>query len=205
MIIFGTRGVTYAKGSGDFHCPSCGQGQYRHRRVRRFFTLYFIPLIPMDLAGEYVECVGCENTYDPEVLSYDPTAARARMEAEYHRAVRRVMALMLLADGVVDDEEIATIQQVYQQLAGAALSADEVQREIERAGAEGLGVTEALERFRGRLNDAGKEMVVRAAFLVAAADGEFAEEEQALLDEIAAALEMSPAHVRGVLAALSAG
>ena len=49
MIIFGTRGITYRMAAGRFACPSCGPGTgFTHRRVRRFFTLYFIPVIPLD-------------------------------------------------------------------------------------------------------------------------------------------------------------
>ncbi|MBA3819711.1 MAG: hypothetical protein H0X17_12515 [Deltaproteobacteria bacterium] len=40
LIIFGTRGVTYGSDGGQFFCPDCeGKEQYRHRKVRRFFTL----------------------------------------------------------------------------------------------------------------------------------------------------------------------
>lgn len=64
MIIFGTRGITTTPEKGDFHCPSCDATQkYGLKRVRRFFTLYFIPLIPLNKLGEYVECVTCKDTY----------------------------------------------------------------------------------------------------------------------------------------------
>ena len=50
MIIFGTRGVTWNGESGEFVCPGCGgtTQQYTRKTIRRFFTLYFIPLIPLD-------------------------------------------------------------------------------------------------------------------------------------------------------------
>jgi hypothetical protein len=69
LIIFGSRSVTGSKGTGSFHCPRCGPDQpYDHKRVRRFFTLYFIPLIPLGTIGEYIECGRCAGTYKPEVL-----------------------------------------------------------------------------------------------------------------------------------------
>ena len=43
MIIFGTRGVSSTTGSGRFYCPRCEQERpYHSKRMRRFFTLYFI-------------------------------------------------------------------------------------------------------------------------------------------------------------------
>lgn len=69
LIIFGRRTVTGSKGTGTFDCPQCGPAKpYNHRRQRRFFTLYFIPLIPLQTVGEYVECGGCKGTFKPEVL-----------------------------------------------------------------------------------------------------------------------------------------
>lgn len=69
LIIFGSRSVTGSKGTGSFDCPRCGtRRSYDHKRVRRFFTLYFIPLIPLRTIAEYIECDGCKGTYKPEVL-----------------------------------------------------------------------------------------------------------------------------------------
>jgi zinc-ribbon family len=69
LIIYGTRGIKYKHREGQFFCPACHEQQaYVHRRVRRFFTLYFIPLIPLTLAGEYIECQRCTGTFKLEVL-----------------------------------------------------------------------------------------------------------------------------------------
>ncbi len=69
FIIWGTRGVTTSKGSGRFVCPACGADRsYTLKQVRRFFTLYFIPLIPLGILGTYVECQTCGGTFKPTVL-----------------------------------------------------------------------------------------------------------------------------------------
>ena len=51
----------------------------------------------------------------------------------------------------------------------------------------------------GSLNDQGKELVVKAAFMVAAADGEFQDEEQELMKRIGKSLQMSSSHLNGVM------
>ncbi len=203
MIIFGTRGVTYNKEKGQFQCPECGPRRYAHKRVRRFFTLYFIPIVPLDLLGEYVECQACQGTYQPSVLSYDPGAEKQAFEAEFHRAIRRVMVAMMLADGVVDDDEIRAIRSVYEKMAGTTLSDADVQRDIQRVRNDRSDVEGVLAEFRGALNDAGKEMVIKAAYFVASADGDFSRDEQELLTRIANALEMSSAHAAGVIQEVS--
>ncbi|MEZ4363242.1 MAG: zinc-ribbon domain-containing protein [Kofleriaceae bacterium] len=69
LIIYGTKAVTGSKGQGLFQCPACqSQQPYVHKRTRRFFTLYFIPLIPFKTLLEYVECKSCSGTFKTSVL-----------------------------------------------------------------------------------------------------------------------------------------
>lgn len=200
MIIFGTRGVTYTKESGTFYCPHCGPDkQYTHKRVRRFFTLYFIPVIPLDLHGEYVECKSCRGTYRLEVLDMDLSAADAEFEAEFHKAIKWVMVDMMLADGVIDDDEVTMIRRIYSKLTDVEISEAHVRREITRAEEEQRDVVGTLRDIAGNLNDNGKEMVVKAAMMVAMADGEFQDEEKELMKDIGCALEMTGTQLKGVI------
>lgn len=205
LIIFGTRGVTSSVASGDFNCPSCETRRpYVHKRVRRFFTLYFIPLIPLDTIGEYVECQHCRDTYKPAVLEYDPVKSERSVEAEFHKAVKRVMVLMMLADGKIEDEEVETIRMIYGKLAKSELSKDDVDREVTASKADGRGLRQYLSSIVGTLNDSGKEVVVKAAYFVASADGNVSAEETNLLAELAGALEMSPSDFKTVIDQVSA-
>lgn len=204
MIIFGTRGVTTTADSGDFYCPQCqAQEGYRHRRVRRFFTLYFIPVIPLSVHSEYVECDQCKGTYRMEVLDIDPTAGAVQLEAEFARALKQVMVDMMLADGSVDDEELEVIRTIYGQLVGNEISEDAIRAEILEAESAQRDITETLADIAGHLNDNGKELVIKAAYMVAAADGVFEEEEKVMIGTIAKSLGMTSAHLQGVIASLS--
>ena len=203
VIIFGTRGVTYSADSGTFHCPQCAsQSGYRQRRVRRFFTLYFIPVIPLDKLGEYIECDNCAGTFTEGVLNYDPNAQDRMIEAAYHSACKRVMVLMMLADGIIDDDEIQAIQGIYEAIVGRPVSESEVREEIRQAQSDGLSVSEYTANLVGVLNTSGKEFIIKAAHGVAMADDIMAPEERMLMDEIADALELTKAHYRGLLAEL---
>lgn len=195
--------MTTTARSGVFHCPQCcGQSGYRHRRVRRFFTLYFIPLIPLDKLGEYVECDTCAGTFQEGVLSYDPQGEEKQIEAAYHAAVKRVMVLMLLADGIIDDDEIQAIMGIYESITKRPVSEQEVRGEIAQAQADGIEVAEYTANLVGVLNTKGKEFIIKAAYGVAMADGVMAPEERVLMDEIADALQLSRAHYRGLLVEL---
>ena len=59
LIIFGLRVYFRTVGQGTFHCQRCGGDRpYRLRSGRRWIHLFFIPLIPLGKAGEYVQCTG---------------------------------------------------------------------------------------------------------------------------------------------------
>jgi len=69
IIIFGSRGVERKIDTGYFHCPSCQcDSPYSRKKITRFFTLYFIPLIPLGSVGEFVRCDQCGSDYATDVL-----------------------------------------------------------------------------------------------------------------------------------------
>ncbi len=203
MIFFGSRGLTTTRAKGAFFCPGCGTEQsYRKKTVRRFVTFYFIPTIPLDKLGEYVECQSCQGTYKVEVLSCEPGAGKARIRAEFETAVRRIMVLMMMADETIEATEVAAILANYGRVTGREITEDDVWAEVRRARQEGGEVVSYAQRIAPHINEKGKELVMKAAILVMAADGTFHEEELELLRTLGAALDMTRAHVRGLLGGL---
>ena len=69
MIIFGTKYKHNKICEGDFFCPRCNmQRHYHHKKMQRYFSLYFIPIIPMGSKGEFIECQTCGTTFEMTVL-----------------------------------------------------------------------------------------------------------------------------------------
>ncbi|MCC6524243.1 MAG: hypothetical protein IT373_16410 [Polyangiaceae bacterium] len=69
LIIFGSKAVTSCVTTGEFDCPYChGRQPFKHMRVRKFFTLYWIPLIPLGVLTEYLQCQSCFGKYKPSLL-----------------------------------------------------------------------------------------------------------------------------------------
>lgn len=70
FIIQGSKGVTTHTGFGEFFCPVCQvRREYRRKKMRKFITLYFIPVIPSGKKTDYIQCGTCGNAFDPEVLN----------------------------------------------------------------------------------------------------------------------------------------
>src|SRR5260221_4177817 len=97
LIIFGLRVYYRTIGQGAFQCHRCGgDREYRHRAGRRWFTLFFIPVIPLTNVGEHVKCAVCGTRYRMGVLAL-PTAAQ--MQAALPAGMRAAATVVLRAGG----------------------------------------------------------------------------------------------------------
>ena len=201
MIIWGSRGITSSLAKGLFHCPKCDQQRsYDHKKVRRFFTLYFIPLIPLQDLGEYVECQTCKGTYKEDVLRYDPRAQEEAFRQAFDYAIQRTLVLVMLADGSAQAVELQALASLYRAYGGRALGPQEVQAMIAKATADTRSLAQHLGPLAAQLNPTGKERLLEAAVRMAAADGGLQPQELGALDEMAAALGVSSAHLKGIVA-----
>lgn len=169
MIIWGTRGLTSVLRSAEFHCPRCGTGRTGSlKQVRNFFTLYFIPVIPLNVAGKYVECASCGGTFSEEALSYDPEKERAAA----HAIMLRVMVMAALADGMVDAGERDEIKRQYQELAGLPIPAQTLDDEIKLAMSSQADLNTYVRSNAGDLTPHGKALLVTLAFRTMSASGQ---------------------------------
>lgn len=201
MIIFGTRGVTFGGQAGEFHCPGCGWTlqPYEHKTVRRFFTLYFIPVIPLDKLGEYVKCKTCGETYQTGVLTFDPKAETARARAEFATHVRCLTVLTALIEGEPNRARLDALRRVNQEVSGTEATSAEIERELSLARKGSLDIATYAKQHLDHMTDLGKETVIRAVLAVAMADGALSAREETEIGDLVRSLGMTTAHYRGVL------
>jgi len=200
MIIFGTRGVKSTIKEGQFTCPQCANNQkYKHKKVTKFFTLYFIPLIPLGSAGEFVECQSCKGTFVSRVLDYDPSKNKNDFQSQYEKAMRHSMILMMLADGHIDEEELNIVQKIINKFGHNDISKEELSSLIEEVQNKKEPIHKYLSKITPSLNEHGKEIILKCGMAVASADGHIDKSEIALIQEMAKAMEMSSSHVKGIM------
>ena len=112
----GSRGREIEAGSGQFYCPACGvERKYKHKRIGRYFTLYFIPVFQIEKLGEYVECQACHKVYPVEVLKLKPPANPQRILTDVEKDLQSGMA----------------VQQVLAKLMNTGLRQDMAQKVID--------------------------------------------------------------------------
>ncbi|WP_284310323.1 zinc-ribbon domain-containing protein [Labrys miyagiensis] len=204
MIIFGYRGRDRTIGSGSFNCPNCRASRsYEHKKLQRWFTLYFVPIFPLQTLGERIVCSACNQAYTTAVLSYDPSQQEARRRDEILRQWHTAMIAIACAFGrpnEVQAEAVGTgMARIFQQ----QLNTSDILADCSGAPSGGMAEEEVL----GRLADLPRSLaaVAKEDFLQSALDvlraGSGDEQAQHdLLQRIGHLLGLSEAHVRGILA-----
>jgi len=195
LIIFGFRVFYRTIAQGTFHCRRCGgDRQYRHRVGRRWFTLFFIPVIPLNRVGEHVQCTTCRSRYVPEVLSLPTTA---QMQAALPAGMRAAASAMLRSG---DPSSPAARQRAVEAVIGAGLPGyNEAMLEDD--------LRQPFEAIRPALNQVGAQLTIQArewyladVIRIALAGGQLTDSERGAAQAIGADLGMTQAQALGVIA-----
>ena len=194
--------------SGEFHCPNCNTPRtYNKKYVQDWFTLYFIPTFPVgSKKNEHIECEECSSIYHLDVIDHKPGLNDEEMASEYEKALQNVLCLMIIADNKVEDEEVKTVSDIFNKLTNdKKLSKAKITKTITNLKKDDLTVDEYLKDIRPYLNAEHRELIIKAMYLVAGSDGHLDDKESELLMYTAKVLEMTPAHIKGVLSELDKG
>ena len=204
LLIFGLRVYFRTIGEGTFYCQRCGgDRRYRHRVGRRWFHLFFIPLIPLATVGEFIQCTQCGTRYSTGVLRLPTTA---QMQAALPTGMRAAAIIMLLAG---DPGSSAARRRVIDVVRGAGLSDYEdaaVDADIRSAGADGeLSASDRLSALSTQLAVPAREWFLAEMVRIGLADGPLTDSERQAARDIGASLGMTPAQAVGVIALTEQG
>ena len=195
LIIFGLRVFYRTIAQGTFHCRRCGgDREYRHRSGRRWFTLFFIPVIPLNAVGEHVQRTTCKTRYVVEVLNQPTTA---QMQAALPAGMRAAVSAMLRSG---DPGSPASRQRAIEAVIGAGTPGyDEAMLNAD--------LMQPFEAIRPALNQVGAQLTIQArewylteVLRIAMADGSLTESERHAALAIGIDLGMTQAQVVGVVA-----
>ncbi|MGD8496868.1 MAG: TerB family tellurite resistance protein [Gemmatimonadales bacterium] len=180
--------------TGEFYCSNCKSRQsYALKSSRPQAPSWLGRIFGDGDKGRYVECQNCGATAVPAVLQVADSTA----DADYLKGIRRVAIQMMAVDGEIADEEVAAIQEMYQQVTGHDLDDASIRREAERYSAETVDeLADWLTKLAQGMNEKGKELILKTAFWVVAADSQFDESEATFIYRVGGALGVSAADVR---------
>ena len=195
LIIFGLRVFYRTIAQGTFYCRRCGgDRQYRQRSGRRWFTLFFLPVIPLNSVGEHVQCTTCRTRYVPDVLNQPTTA---QMQAALPAGMRAAVSAMLRSG---DPASPVSRQRAIEAVIGAgtpgyneAMLSDDLMQPFE-------SIRPALNQVGGQLTIQAREWYLAEVIRIAMADGPLTETERHAALAIGVDLGMTQAQVIGVVA-----
>lgn len=195
MIIFGWRVVFFTLTRGIFHCPDCGGDRdYRRRQGRNFFTLFFVPVIPLTKAGgEFIECDTCRGRWNPGVLGVPTTAQLAQMPA---MLLRLAIAQVLRSGDYTVAAARARAVEVVRQAGDAGYDDDGLTADLGRPFEE---VRVEMGHAASALAPEARESILRAAAEIALIDGQLSVSEEETLSAVGADLQLTRVQVTGVV------
>ena len=89
--------------------------------------------------------------------------------ADEKGCLRRVLVAMMVADGDIDEDELAMIVRVYQEIAGESIEPAVLRTEAEAMKADGITLSNCLRGLVEPLDASARQRVFGAAFAVARA------------------------------------
>lgn len=194
LLIFGLSVFFRTVGQGDFHCPGCGGDRsYRRRAARRWFTLFFVPMIPLKHLGEVIECSACRSRFNLGALRL-PTAAQ--MAEDLPTAMRAAACRVLLAGIATDTGARARAIEAVRGYGDQGFDDETLEADLSRPTHEG---GEMIAKAGAQLTTEAREWFFAQAVRIALADGTITVGERQALHDVAQRLGMTTAHAVGVI------
>ncbi|WP_426571628.1 hypothetical protein [Aquihabitans sp. McL0605] len=195
LLIFGFRVRMKTVGTLVFFCPGCGGDRNGLRQVaRRWFTFFFIPIIPLNVVGEVVRCETCSRTYRPDVLERPTTAALGQT---LDNAIRALAVMIVGAgdrgSGPVRAKAVELVGSVAPGYGGDTLDSDLQVMD------PGLA-TQYVAPLAEGLAPAGAERFLSDLVRVATAGGPMSAGQRQIIDDAGRTLGLSAAYVVGIIA-----
>lgn len=194
FIIFGWRSISSTTSEGEFRCPGCRQDRsYKAKSYRRWFTLFFIPVIPLNSLGEGIECQVCKSSYAVEVLAIPTTA---QVVQAYYAAIRCLVAGMSRLNE--SSNLFPAAQQITSGLDGYDVQAMEA--DVQAIGGP-VAVKTALGNFAAMTDENGRTRIIECAVFLAAQDGIITDDELDFIYKAGSAMGIPQPYVHGMISA----
>ncbi len=84
LVIFGTTVIGKVVKSGSFYCPRCNMERgYQVKQNEKYFSLFFIPLIPIGKSGDTLACSFCKTSYIPSSILSEEEYTSSTIATDY--------------------------------------------------------------------------------------------------------------------------
>ncbi len=201
FLFFGSRAVRHRLAAGEFRCPRCrARRPYALVRAQNHGHLYWVPLVKLGEPQDYVECGACRTKFEPGVLQHaavDEAAPRGAL-------VRAALAAMLAVARapVPSEREREALASALARIDGP-WGGDALERALARASPDVWLAAGQLAELQPTLSPSARETIMEAVLHVATADGPMSPLQADAVQQLAGALQVSSAHLKGIMLELA--
>lgn len=154
LFLVGEKVRSTARPLGEHRCAVCKAPQpFGLHEESMWFSLFTIPLLPLEKIAAYWRCENCLSAYQPNQLD-EPSCVPL---------VRRVSLYLLL--GYNQHDHIGVADDICQRVTGFGIEAEQSRELVREIAAGRLDMVAQVEALAHQLNIKGKQQVLEAAFL----------------------------------------
>lgn len=203
MIIYGSRTISSSIGTGTFFCPRCQMQRYfNHIGNRTWFTLYFIPLIPLWRTGAYIDCTGCGGSYAEEAMHLQAPqgpVAGALTQSDQLGDIRRTLLLTLMAANRTGPAEMSRLLQLCAKMGMHDVSPQSLALEQSQAQQAGAQLTSYVFAKLSNLDSEHRIGLCQAARQLLGGDATLMPNEAQALRELALSLQIPAGRIETLI------
>ncbi|MBG6133383.1 tellurite resistance protein [Aquimarina sp. EL_43] len=192
FIIFGTRGLKHTVSESPVlsnSCPNCNNGNLVNKLYRRWFTLFFIPMIPLDVVDRFYQCDSCKSAYNENIKTIlqrsqdEINENQKRAKLVFAKALIASMTHMSIIDGDFAAEEEREIMDAIEGFLEMKEELMAIHQNIKATGNQDNQVFNFLNEARNELSSEALINILAQAAVVLLADGAIEKEEENLMKE----------------------
>lgn len=177
IFLFGERSRAKSTPIGSRCCAVCDAEQpFSEQLESTWFSLFGLPLLPIEQFARYWRCEHCLSSYEPGELEAPSSVP----------LVKRICLYILL--GYNQHAHVAVAQEVCRKLCGFELTDSEMKDLVRDISARHVDMVDYVQSHAPFLNAIGKQQVLEAAFLTTHACCELQYEDRLRINLIGNAL-----------------
>jgi len=173
---------------GELNCAVCSMATaFTSIIEQNYFTLFAIPLLPLDKTAEYVRCDKCHTVYRVD----DQSEPASLLVGKW------VLVYIMLGYGMIEHRD--TVRKIFKKVTGFEYLEADMRSHIREMESDGLTIMERLKQYSGSLDIDGKAQVLSLAYLMTYVSCEIQYEDRLRLNLMGNALDVSISFVESVI------
>jgi hypothetical protein len=134
-------------------------------------TIYFIPVVPIGPAEEFVQCSSCKTNSPLAALEVDERTFRENQESNFRQTLFHAAVMVVIADDTISEGEIQALIELGNQLLPDGMDRESLGAICSSTRQNRIPPTNYIATVSKPWSTAQKRIAVQAIFLAATADG----------------------------------